>query len=203
MWNRRYFKYVTCDSAVKKLWCPRNTQNGIFFFFFQAEDGIRDTSVTGVHVCSSDLSVDLDTPSLVGFRILLFQAYSDNIQIGSRLFESDSRFETGQSEQSGMIVSLLPTGLGEKRAHRHPEVNFVGKFKSRGHDSQNGIRFPIEADRPIDNSGITAKSILPKCVADHGYRRGTRLIFVFAENPPDFRLRAQARKHIRRHQRPR
>ena len=24
-------------------------------FFFQAEDGIRDTSVTGVDVCSSDL----------------------------------------------------------------------------------------------------------------------------------------------------
>src|SRR5438270_6607444 len=26
-----------------------------FFFFFQAEDGIRDLTVTGVHVCSSDL----------------------------------------------------------------------------------------------------------------------------------------------------
>src|SRR5690349_24075037 len=26
-----------------------------FFFFFQAEDGIRDLYVTGVHVCSSDL----------------------------------------------------------------------------------------------------------------------------------------------------
>src|SRR2546430_5184815 len=25
------------------------------FFFFQAEDGIRDLTVTGVHVCSSDL----------------------------------------------------------------------------------------------------------------------------------------------------
>ncbi len=50
---------------------------------------------------------------------------------------------------------------------------------------------------------MTAKSILPKCVADHGYRRGARLIFVFAENPPDFRWRAQGRKHIRRHQRPR
>src|SRR5437763_9532587 len=25
------------------------------FFFFQAEDGIRDTSVTGVQTCSSDL----------------------------------------------------------------------------------------------------------------------------------------------------
>src|SRR5207245_7221170 len=27
----------------------------VLFFFFQAEDGIRDATVTGVHVCSSDL----------------------------------------------------------------------------------------------------------------------------------------------------
>src|SRR6185503_8895916 len=103
-------------------------------------------------------SVDLDTPRLVGLRVLLFQANSDNIQIGSRLFESDSRFETRQSEQSWMIVSLLPTGLGEKRTQRQPEVNFVGKFKSRGHDSQNGIGFAIEIDRSTENFGITSKS---------------------------------------------
>src|SRR2546426_4632217 len=29
-----------------------------FFFFFQAEDGIRDYKVTGVQVCSSDLKAD-------------------------------------------------------------------------------------------------------------------------------------------------
>src|SRR5205085_9294729 len=27
----------------------------VFFFFFQAEDGIRDLTVTGVQTCSSDL----------------------------------------------------------------------------------------------------------------------------------------------------
>src|SRR5258706_9240012 len=33
----------------------------VFFFFFQAEDGIRDWSVTGVQtVCSSDLTAILD-----------------------------------------------------------------------------------------------------------------------------------------------
>src|SRR5260370_14489286 len=30
------------------------------FFFFQAEDGIRDSSVTGSDVCSSDLSPQLN-----------------------------------------------------------------------------------------------------------------------------------------------
>src|SRR5688572_32535703 len=31
------------------------TLDFFFFFFFQAEDGIRDLTVTGVDVCSSDL----------------------------------------------------------------------------------------------------------------------------------------------------
>ena len=37
-------------------------------FFFQAEDGIRDRDVTGVHVCSSDLSVDDILCSLIFFK---------------------------------------------------------------------------------------------------------------------------------------
>src|SRR2546427_7665611 len=37
----------------------------IFFFFFQAEDGIRDLTVTGVQTCSSDLPLlpPLEQPS--------------------------------------------------------------------------------------------------------------------------------------------
>src|SRR5437762_10529194 len=39
----------------------------IFFFFFQAEDGIRDTSVTGVQTCALPIScdvIDLSAPSV-------------------------------------------------------------------------------------------------------------------------------------------
>src|SRR5205807_5619474 len=32
----------------------------IFFFFFQAEDGIRDYKVTGVQTCALPISVDVD-----------------------------------------------------------------------------------------------------------------------------------------------
>ena len=31
-----------------------------FFFFFQAEDGIRDTSVTGVQTCALPISSSID-----------------------------------------------------------------------------------------------------------------------------------------------
>src|SRR4029077_21294475 len=32
----------------------------LFFFFFQAEDGIRDSSVTGVQTCALPISLSLD-----------------------------------------------------------------------------------------------------------------------------------------------
>ena len=36
-----------------KLLCVFNVESVVFFFFFfQAEDGIRDTSVTGVQTCA-------------------------------------------------------------------------------------------------------------------------------------------------------
>src|SRR5438046_9994553 len=35
----------------------------LFFFFFQAEDGIRDWSVTGVQTCALPISFDSNTPS--------------------------------------------------------------------------------------------------------------------------------------------
>src|SRR2546422_10765839 len=35
----------------------------IFFFFFQAEDGIRDVAVTGVQTCALPISISLANPS--------------------------------------------------------------------------------------------------------------------------------------------
>ena len=102
-----------------------------------------------------------------------------------------------------MIVPLLPGGVGERRAHWQPEIDFVGKFKPRWHDSQNDVSLSIQIERFIDNCRITAKPILPKRVAEHGHRRGARLVFVLVKNPPDFRWRAKGGKHLRRHQHPR
>src|SRR3712207_6949302 len=40
-----------------------------FFFFFQAEDGIRDIGVTGVQTCALPISVDgLDVRAVAGLR---------------------------------------------------------------------------------------------------------------------------------------
>src|SRR5260370_11716750 len=44
--------------------------SGILFFFFQAEDGIRDSSVTGVQTCALPISIPAPT-LLVRRRICL------------------------------------------------------------------------------------------------------------------------------------
>src|SRR5438034_7512754 len=45
---------------MSELWLRFLIFEGCSFFFFQAEDGIRDHCVTGVQVCSSDLNPGVD-----------------------------------------------------------------------------------------------------------------------------------------------
>ena len=44
-----YMSYVDSVGCFKLIAC---TVTGNFFFFFQAEDGIRDVAVTGVQTCA-------------------------------------------------------------------------------------------------------------------------------------------------------
>src|SRR5258708_8556769 len=48
----------------------RHIDNIIVFFFFQAEDGIRDDLVTGVQTCALPISDDRETRQLVGAELL-------------------------------------------------------------------------------------------------------------------------------------
>src|SRR5437764_1596600 len=47
-------------------------------FFFQAEDGIRDTSVTGVQTCALPISYTLELKNLVGPQCFSVQGYRRN-----------------------------------------------------------------------------------------------------------------------------
>src|SRR2546429_1282960 len=40
--------------------CKGYTRDSMFFFFFQAEDGIRDVAVTGVQTCALPICEDTD-----------------------------------------------------------------------------------------------------------------------------------------------
>src|SRR5690606_40124067 len=46
-------------AAASRVWCVRSAT--VAFFFFQAEDGIRDFHVTGVQTCALPISVPLGT----------------------------------------------------------------------------------------------------------------------------------------------
>src|SRR5437762_14105937 len=66
-----------------------------FFFFFQAEDGIRDTSVTGVQTCALPIYVAVYDPQSA-FDVALFQANGSRAR---RLAVVMNRHETRSEER--------------------------------------------------------------------------------------------------------
>src|SRR5438309_6502225 len=53
------------------LFCGRTDEYVLFFFFFQAEDGIRDGTVTGVQTCALPIWVAIDAaPETQGSELL-------------------------------------------------------------------------------------------------------------------------------------
>src|SRR5690606_40772100 len=73
----------------------------LFFFFFQAEDGIRDFHVTGVQTCalpifSDDTVLSLDDPALD-------QALAAHARIGERRLGSTTEDRWSRTEQAGAL----------------------------------------------------------------------------------------------------
>src|SRR3712207_8784551 len=61
----------------------------LFFFFFQAEDGIRDIGVTGVQTCA--LPISGETARLSMFRELLSDAHRAlNLPFGFELWDGST-----------------------------------------------------------------------------------------------------------------
>src|SRR5256886_7150368 len=85
-----------------------HTYNFLFFFFFQAEDGIRDLTVTGVQTCALPISRDATVfpirPMPITPRILPCNSTPIND------FRSQRRSEEHTSElqsQSNLVCRLL------------------------------------------------------------------------------------------------
>src|SRR2546430_7876181 len=51
------YKFINIVICVKWEVAMSSLQESVFFFFFQAEDGIRDLTVTGVQTCALPISV--------------------------------------------------------------------------------------------------------------------------------------------------
>src|SRR5687768_17833535 len=74
-----------------------------FFFFFQAEDGIRDVAVTGVQTCalpilSADSARLKDTP-LIDFILETQRKVAGADLASTAAFSTEVRFPAGRSEE--------------------------------------------------------------------------------------------------------
>src|SRR2546429_3349304 len=92
------------------LWVGTNSM--CFFFFFQAEDGIRDVAVTGVQTCALPISVRLPaTRGTVTLRIFGFAGTVVPVGFTAQIPGTTTRFQT---TASGTI-----TNIGGSRSEEH------------------------------------------------------------------------------------
>src|SRR3712207_6850133 len=87
-----------------------------FFFFFQAEDGIRDIGVTGVQTCALPISLTQDEPCAT-FR----PNHPEGLRPPQQL-----RF-TFRSEGRARAAWAFPTAQEQAALHRRSEERRVGK----------------------------------------------------------------------------
>src|SRR5205823_4660035 len=99
------------------------------FFFFQAEDGIRDKLVTGVQTCALPFSPrrTIQTRPLSTARCALFPAPEPEFEV--RLFLSlPVRHERGESRREGLsktkflLSPTLPSLLRREEREKRPDV---------------------------------------------------------------------------------
>src|SRR5256884_726524 len=98
---------------------PRHTGGILFFFFFQAEDGIRDVAVTGVQTCALPIS---------------FKARGMASSIGShKLYKKLTRCLRFRIETDGECLQRRGkvAGLPARRATRSEERRVGKECRSR------------------------------------------------------------------------
>src|SRR2546430_6700388 len=90
-------------------------RRSVFFFFFQAEDGIRDLTVTGVQTCALPIC---PVGTLVASGVL---AHRD------RLVLADFENHTPDSTLGASLTEALRVDLAQSPAVRRSEERRVGK----------------------------------------------------------------------------
>src|SRR5437773_4825159 len=86
----------------------------LFFFFFQAEDGIRDRDVTGVQTCALPICFDSIGLTFL-YRPDVDSGAACNLQLASILGPFPSIRETGGCLRKGAIVAWNPDAAQQAR----------------------------------------------------------------------------------------
>src|SRR2546425_11934045 len=101
----------------------------MFFFFFQAEDGIRDKLVTGVQTCALPISryVAGDRPDALAFA----SPGSDTVRYEDGLGEFEIRLLLEQHLGDTSAAALFATGWDGDRYQRSEERRVGKECRSR------------------------------------------------------------------------
>src|SRR5205823_7200722 len=101
-----------------------------FFFFFQAEDGIRDKLVTGVQTCALPISSDGNNPGgCVRFsRLVSRRRWNLSQPPGLFPSEVERRSEWQRTTKQGQRRKFLPSRSEERRVGK--ECRYRGERKN-------------------------------------------------------------------------
>src|SRR5688500_10826472 len=106
-------------------------QGCLLLFFYQAEDGIRDYKVTGVHVCSSDLDVSQAVEQALVIFLAVGTPPKPDGSPDMSFVEAAARSVAEHMNGYKVIVtkSTVPIGTGEHlrkliREHQKSKLNF-------------------------------------------------------------------------------
>src|SRR2546430_4048053 len=110
----------------------------IFFFFFQAEDGIRDLTVTGVQTCALPISGSSQAPKRkipASFFLVPSRSATHGWRIASRSARYRSEEHTSELQsQSNLVCRLL---LEKKKKTEKPCLHSRGTHEHRHHRAGN------------------------------------------------------------------
>src|SRR5260221_2411013 len=107
------FRHLRCTSSTRGCLCYRQLTHFHVFFFFQAEDGIRDHCVTGVQTCALPIYCRLGIIQrhLEKFD---FEVALDNAKATILTREADLAVKKAQNARRA-ILTTLSTSIEEKQ----------------------------------------------------------------------------------------
>src|SRR5437868_7456562 len=97
------------------------------FFFFQAEDGIRDRNVTGVQTCA--LPISSSAPPTLGATLAVFKQHTDQVTTVAWAPNNAHFIASGSNDKTVQIwnVSTLAASARHAQAKQRSEERRVGK----------------------------------------------------------------------------
>src|SRR2546430_15516879 len=105
------------------------------FFFFQAEDGIRDLTVTGVQTCALPISARLDPNAIALLNLFpapnnpsLFSNFASNPVLRVNANQFDARGDQAIGAKDQMFVRVSYSDSGERSRDEFGRISEAGSF---------------------------------------------------------------------------